>query len=173
MFARAKDGTISVRSRPVRKAGFTAGELKSQSRLIKGNAYVQQVKADLEAYAAYEAAARLRGKRTCDLAKADFAHPPAITDVDLSQHTGQPGQPIYVQAVDDFEVKSVQLTFTRLDGVLIEAGPATFEAESASWRYVTEVPVACGEVVVVHVTASDHPGNQVTKTFEHALVALA
>ena len=173
MFARAKDGTISVRSRPVREAAFTAGELKSQSRLIKGNTYVQQVKAAPAAYTAYQAAARLRGRRACDLAKADFAHPPAITDVDLSQHTGQPGQPICVQAVDDFEVKSVQLTFTRLDGVLIETGAAIFEAGSASWRYVTQVPVACGGVVVVHVTVSDHPGNQVTKTFEHALVALA
>jgi len=55
VFVRAKDGKVTVRRCPVGNPHWTAGERKGQSRLILSNAYVQEVKADPEAYAAYQA----------------------------------------------------------------------------------------------------------------------
>src|SRR5690349_17894447 len=88
VLVRTRDGRIIVRHRPVGTDHSTPAEQKAQAALRRANAYVQQVKADPQAYARYQTAARLRGKRACDLARADYAHAPVIQDVDLSGYTG-------------------------------------------------------------------------------------
>jgi hypothetical protein len=37
------------------------------------------------------------------------------------------------------------------------------------WDYTTQAALAVGQTVVVKVTATDRPGNEVTKRFDHAL----
>ena len=132
---------------------------------------MQKLKAEPEAYAVYQTAARLKGKRACDLAKADCSHPPVINELDLSGYTGQPAEAIHIQAIDDFEVRSVRVTIAQLDGALLEDGAAVLDRTSGSWRYLTQVAVPAGQTLMVHITASDQAGNEVTKTFHHALVA--
>ena len=102
---------------------------------------------------------------------ADFRHQPQIVDVDLASYTGQPGEVIHVQAVDDFEVVSVCMTLTLLDGTLVEHGAALPGQNPGAWRYVTQAAAASGQTLVVHVTASDRPENFVTKTYSWAVWA--
>jgi hypothetical protein len=83
-FVRTKNGKVIVRHRPVRRAHSTAGELAGQSLLAQANVYGRRIRQEPDQYALYQRAANLNGKRACDLAKADFYHPPVINDVDLS-----------------------------------------------------------------------------------------
>jgi hypothetical protein len=119
VFVRTKNGKVIVRHRPVRRTHSTAGELAGQSLLAQANVYVKRIRQEPDQYAVYQRAATLNGKRACDLAKADFYHPPVINDVDLSGYGGNTGEVIRVEAVDDFGLTSVMLTISELDGSLV------------------------------------------------------
>jgi hypothetical protein len=84
VFAHMPDGKVVVRHRPQRKAKFRRTELHNQSAFTKAAAYVTALRVRPEIYALYEAAARANGKRACNLAFADFYHPPVISDIDLA-----------------------------------------------------------------------------------------
>jgi hypothetical protein len=169
VFVRRKNGKVFVRHRPVRRAPPSEAELVTRARLIEGNRYVQRTKQQADAYAPYQAAAKASGKRACDLARADFSHPPAIHDVDLSSYTGKLGDTIRIEAVDDFGVDSVLLTITQLDGALIEHGAAVPEENGSKWVYTAQAAVSQGQTVVIHVRAWDRTGNVVTKTLHRAI----
>src|ERR1041384_526498 len=83
VFARTKDGRVIVRQAPVRVAAFTGPELVNQTQFAQAAAYVRKVKQQVVEYAVYQSAAKLRGKRACDLAHADLRHAPLISRVDL------------------------------------------------------------------------------------------
>ena len=119
VFVRGKDGRIWVRHRPRRQAAVTAGELKGQGLIAAANRYVRKIRQAPEQYAAYQRAARLAGKRECDLAKADFCHPPIITDVDLNAYTGATGEVIGVRASDDFEVVTLEVVVSEVGGIVL------------------------------------------------------
>lgn len=78
VFVPTKDGKIRVQHRPVREAEFTAGELKGQALMAEANRYVTRIRQEREHYAVYQNAARLAGKRACDLARSDIYHPPVV-----------------------------------------------------------------------------------------------
>ena len=168
VFVRNADGTVHVRHSPVREAGFTEGELSNQARFKQAVTYVGKVRQQPDVYTAYQAAARAKGKRACDLANADCRHPPIIQDVDLSSYKGEVGEPIRVQAIDDFAVTAVTLTLTEINGLLLEQGSAVLLTRTSTWLYLTETAIPAGQtVVVVHVSVCDRAGNVVTKTFDH------
>ena len=171
VFAKTKDGRVRVQHRPIRKAPFRSGELLRQACIRGGNEYVARVRRQPDQYAVYQNAARITGKRACDLARSDFLCPPAVGDIDVSGYNGTPGQSIAVQATDDFGVVSVSVVISDVAGVVIEQGPAELDETTDRWRYTTTVPVATGQTIVVHVSAADRPGNVVTKAVDHALLA--
>jgi hypothetical protein len=172
-FVHCADGRTLVRKAPVRTAAFTAAELRNQSRFALAVAYLKGLKANPAAYAVYKQAAKIRRKRACDLAVADFLNPPVINDVDLSLYTGKVGQSIWIEAVDKFEVKGVAVTISQGDGVLTEQGAALLEEGTTKWHYATQVLVPPGQTVVVNVMASDHASHAVTKTFHQPLISPA
>ena len=168
VFVRTKEGKIIVRHRPVRDSDRTPGELANQSRLTLANRYVQGIRQQPDEYLPYQIAAKLKGKRACDLARADFAHPPVIHDVNVECYSGKIAEPIRVVAVDDFEVLSVAVTLSDAGGLLLEHGLALPEA--GHWLYLTQAAVIDEAAVVIHVTATDRPGHAITKTLHHALL---
>ena len=173
VLVRMPDGRVVVRRRPVREAGFTGPELVVQSRFKRAVAYVERIRRQPAEYGVYQAAAKLKGKRACDLSNADFRRPPQITDVDLSGCTGAPGELIRVQAIDDFEVSRVCVTIARLDGTMIEHGTAALNEGFVCWEYVTQSVLPAGQTVAGNVSAFDRPGNTAAKTLHLALVPLA
>jgi hypothetical protein len=169
VFARTQDGQVQVRHRPVRRVDFKPGELANQSQFKLAAAYVKRVRAQPELYAVYEQAALIARKRACNLAHADLRHPPVIEDIDLSAYAGLPGQIIRVRAVDDFGVERIAVVISALDGAVLEQGDASPAENATVWVYAAQAAVPVGQTVVVKVTATDRPGNKVTKTFDHAL----
>jgi len=170
VFVRGKDGRIWVRHRPVRQASITPGELKGQGLLAAANRYVGEIRQQPERYAIYRSAARLAGKRDCDLAKADFFHAPIIEDIDLSAYTGAAGEAIRVQARDDFEVMAVEVAVSDIGGIPLEQGSAMLDAQSGRWIYVTQGGVSSAQsIVVVAANASDRAGKIARKRVDHAV----
>ena len=127
IFVRCGDGRIIVRHRPVRTAPFTAGEIASQRHFGRAVAYMKNLPGQPAEHALYKQAGRISRTRACDLAMADFLNPPVINDINLSGYTGKAGETISVAAVDDFEVVTVCLTVTELNGTLMEHGAAVLE----------------------------------------------
>ena len=72
VFVRTRSGKVIVRHRPQRTSEFTAAELATQCRLARAAAYVKLVRAQPAVYTLYQQAAKLSGKRACDLAQKDF-----------------------------------------------------------------------------------------------------
>jgi hypothetical protein len=170
VFVRTKEGRVIVRHPPVRKGERTMAERANQTRVVLANAYVQNLRLHPDQYAPYQLAAKLMGKRACDLAKADFTHPPVIHDVDVAAYSGKADELLQIQAIDNFEVANVTLRFTDINGVLIEQGTAVRDEQPGLWTFVTQAAVAAGGAVVIHVTALDRAGNSATKTLQHALL---
>ena len=169
VFVRQPNGTITVRRPPVRKADFKPGELVTQNAFKGALAYVTWLKQQADHYAAYQAAAKLEGKRACDLANADFRQHPKLHDIDLSGYSGRPAELIAVEAVDDFGVAEVLVSITGLGGEFLENGAAVFDPVAARWIYTTTAILPLSQTVIVHVTAVDRPGNVVFKSVHHAI----
>jgi hypothetical protein len=167
VFVRYKPGKVIVRRRPVRASERTAPELANQQSFTASVAYAKNIWAtrpDLRAK--YEAAAREQGRQGFHLAKADFRHPPKVSDIDLSHYTGNPSETIRITAEDDFEVQTVGVAIRDLSGELIEQGAAV--QEDGTWIYRSQARVPAGQTVVIETTAMDYPGHTASKRADHA-----
>ncbi len=171
VYATYPNDRVIVRRRPVHTAESTPAEKRSQGQFAKAIRYMRDALATPELRAIYRRAARLRGKRACDLATADFLVPPIIHGIELTSYTGAAQQPIVVQASDNFELFRVQVEIRDLTGNLFEQGPA-LEREEASGRFIywTQGTISQGQTVVVLATAMDRPGNVVTSKVDYALL---
>lgn len=161
VFAQAPNGRVIVRRSPIRKAPATSGELLNRSKFAASVAYLKGVILTPGLYEAYRRQARLKNKRPCDLAISDFHHPPEIRDIEMGAYKGRAGDPIKVEAVDDFHVEEVFVTLARLDREVIELGPAV--PDDVHWVYRAQTNIALPQTVVVHATVADYAGNMVTK----------
>ncbi len=167
VFAKQKSGKIIVRKRPVRKAAKRKGEIANQQGFTSAVAYAKKVWAeDPDLRARYNAAAAIQGRQGFHLAKADYLKPPEVREIDLAEYTGAPGEIIRINAVDNFEVKSVQVKIRHLDASAIEHGQA--ERENDRWVYEARSTVPAGKTVVIDVTATDYAGQTSTRQADHA-----
>ena len=170
IYAHQANGTVVVRRAPEQVQPSTPNQQASQARFILAQRYLRMLKANPEQYAAYKAAAAAARRRACDMAIADFLVPPELKDADLTGYNGRPGESIRIEAVDDFDIASVTLVVSTLDGSVIEQGPAA-RSVHPSWIYMAQSTIEPGNTVVIQVKVSDRPGNTVTKIFHHAITA--
>jgi hypothetical protein len=167
VFAKQKSGKIIVRKRPVRKAAKRKGEVANQQGFTSAVAYAKKVWAeDPDLQARYNAAAAVQGRQGFHLAKADYLKPPVVREIDLAEYTGCPGEIIRIEAVDNFEVKSVQVKIRNLDESPIEHGQA--EREKDRWIYEARSAVPAGKTVVIEITATDYAGRTGARQADHA-----
>jgi hypothetical protein len=168
VFVPTKDGAVIVKHRPVRNAEFTPAELETHSAFRRAAAYVKRARQQPDLYGFYQALGTATGKRACDLAHSDCRHPPVIEDVMVSSYGGHPGDVIGVRATDNVGVISVVLTLRRLDGLVLEQGPAQPELGSA-WGYTGQTAIPGNQTIWIEVVAMDRPGNATVKGLHHAL----
>lgn len=114
--------------------------------------------------AAYGDEAKAQNLSVFNVVLRDHMQAPNITDVDLSQYTGQAGQVIGVTADDDHAVQSVSVKIENSDGTLVEQGPAQQQAAPNQWLYRTTAANATLAGDKITVTATDRPGNQDMET---------
>ena len=114
----------------------------------------------------YEAAAKKKGKTSFTAAVADFLNVPEIRLVDLSNYSGQKGDTIKIEAVDDTMVTYVHVGIITPDGEIVDEGEAIPDVSGYVWTYTAGQTVenVSGSKIVVSV--SDLPGNVVEKSEE-------
>lgn len=106
----------------------------------------------------YDERARKENKSRFSIRTRDYMVPPKITVVCLNCYAGRPGEPIFVIARDDFEVKDVSVMIRQRDGVVVEAGKATL-GKADVFRYDATASVSAGTELKIEITATDWPGN--------------
>jgi hypothetical protein len=94
-----------------------------------------------------------------NVATADAYNPPVVKSIAADKYHGVVGDPITIEATDDFKVNSVLLAIHDAAGNLIEQGVAVLQTETADWLYTATVANAAPAGCKVSATATDLPGN--------------
>lgn len=145
-------------------------QVQSQNQFGKATAYAKAVLADPAKKAQYSDLCKAKHRSEWNLAIADARQAPAIRDVDVASYYGVPGDPIFIDAVDDTRVAGVSLVIRTASGSLIEQGPAALEAQGRWWVYLAQAAVPESEVAVaIEVAAIDLPGNRVQKLVDRII----
>ena len=95
----------------------------------------------------------------------DFLSPPKILNLDITRYHGKIGNPIIVDAEDDFRVNLVRITIKDASGKTIERGQASRRISySDQWIYIASVKNDLLPGSSITARAEDLPGNQATAT---------
>ncbi|MBO9573920.1 MAG: hypothetical protein J7497_17160, partial [Chitinophagaceae bacterium] len=94
------------------------------------------------------------------LAFLDAMNAPEVLFIDTGEYNGKIGNPIMVEAIDNFQVKDVRIEIFSKSGGLIEQGFAVQQKCTLYWKYkaTKENPWVTGTRIVA--TAIDLPGNE-------------
>ncbi|MDP4210199.1 MAG: hypothetical protein Q8928_15410 [Bacteroidota bacterium] len=156
---RVVDGKTIVAKAPS-KANREPSEkqVKQQERFEEAVIYGKTVMVTPELKAQYETSVP-EGKSVYQVALADFLKAPNIKEVDVTGYTGEVGSIIRVRAIDDFMVKSVQVSIFNSDGSVADQGEAIRLANGVDWLFTAKTlnDDLAGDKIVVK--ASDLPGN--------------
>jgi hypothetical protein len=95
-------------------------------------------------------------RTTYNVAITDWFHPPEIRELDLRGWSGQAGQSIHIEAVDDVKVAGVTVPILDEEAELIEQGEAE-QVNELWWVYTTTQ--AAPERARAIAVARDLPGN--------------
>lgn len=133
--------------------GRAAGTFPNWSVFTEAVAYARK----MHGHETYVEGAQVVHDTPFHVATADFLHPPEITEIDLNDYHGRPGDEIHVIAVDDVGVTEVGVLITDDENHLIEMGKAASDGGNR-WTYVARVQ-APGHHVRVIVDAADLPGH--------------
>lgn len=131
---------------------FTAAQTEQQEKFRNAATYAKGAKGE----AVYMQEAEGTPLNPYNAAMADWFHAPEIKEIDVEGWSGQAGQVIRIQAVDDVKVAQVQVLITDDSGTVLEQG-AAIQAEGAWWSYTTTVTDNNATRIVV--SARDLPGN--------------
>jgi len=125
--------------------------------------YAKTAIEDADLKAAYAAKAK-RGVSAYNVALTDFFKAPVVTEIDISNYSGSPGDTIRIFATDDFKVQAVQVSILNAAGTVVEEGAAIAAPEGKDfWIYTATTANAAPAGGKVSVQASDLPGNVTTK----------
>lgn len=106
-------------------------------------------------------AAKVKGNQSpYNLAFRDAYQAPELSELQLEEYTGEAGQPITVEAMDDFKVTSVKFKIFGADGQLLEAGDAVETDNGTDWVYTTQVANPTLRGTRILITAEDIPKNK-------------
>ncbi|MEP7135255.1 MAG: hypothetical protein ABI904_10010 [Chloroflexota bacterium] len=170
VFRELRGKTIASRKATL-SAAASANQVAHRERFKLAAAYGKSALADETVRAQYEELAKTKNMPVFAATIADFFNAPIISAVDLSAYTGNVGDVIKVNALDDFGVAGVHVTISNADtDALIENG-AAFEAVAGSGLWVFTATAAAGEAnnVKVNVVATDRPGGTVVSAKSKSL----
>ena len=93
----------------------------------------------------------------------DFLQMPFISDVDMSEYHGNPGDGIRISAGDKIGLREVRAKLLAPDGNLVESGPCVRDLPTTRYIYTATVQISDTTGMSVAVTIRDIPGNVVEK----------
>ncbi len=137
---------------------FTPAQQAQHEKFREARAYAKDAK-NLDVYVAKAEGTPMSSS---NVAMADWFHAPEIKEINLSAWTGEIGQVIWVQALDDVEVQQVSVVITDENDVVLEQGLAGKE-DGSWWTYKTTATASGNQKILV--AARDLPGHitQMTK----------
>ncbi len=135
-----------------------SAQMQNRQRFAQAVLYAKNSLTDpavLETYAAI-----IHGKeRVYIAALKDYMQAPKLFNLQTDSYTGKAGQPIRVQAIDNFRVVSVEFKLIASDGTLLECGWALQSENGFDWIYTTLASNPQPEGTTVLVSAMDLPRN--------------
>ena len=159
VFRQLNGETIVANFPKERTAPLTEKQKQALARFKKATVYGKSVKGNEELRAMYQAKVK-SGQTAYLLAVTDYLTSPVVEDADLRAYKGVIGDKIKVNALDDFQVKSVAVSITSAADELIEEGNAVQNPmNDLEWTYTVKVSNATLAGTKVSFTASDLPGN--------------
>jgi len=111
-----------------------------------------------ELMAQYEAV-RKGTQSAFNVAFLDAYKGPRLKDLRTDEYEGVAGNPITVEALDNFRVKSVKFTLFSPDGTKLEEGEGKQAVSSFQWVYTTQVANPSVTGTKLKITAKDIPDN--------------
>ena len=145
-------------------------QLAQQARLAEAAYHASEMLSDPATSAFYAQIAKERKSTAQAVAIADTLNLPSFESIDLSKYTGQVGDTIEIQAVDDIGLADLEVILSTRDGSPIERGKAVEKvARSGKWLYTATAPVALGSEIYIEVVGVDHAHNE-TKLAEYPTV---
>ena len=117
----------------------------------------------------YEALGKKRDIPARAAAVSDFLKRPTLEALDLSEYTGQAGDPIYFMASDNAGLVDATVTIGDGNGTVFESGAAVeVDADTGYWMYTAQSALPEVSLAAVNVRVSDRPGNMVEVSEEKA-----
>lgn len=135
----------------------SARQQAAREKMSKCSAYAVRAIKDPELKQRYQAAAT-GGQTAVNVAVHDAWHAPVVKSVVTGAYKGEAGDPIFVQATDNFGVVAVTVAIFDKEGLLIEEGNATSNAGDVLWTYIATVSTDSYRTIVAK--AYDLPHNE-------------
>ncbi|GAO44126.1 hypothetical protein [Flavihumibacter petaseus] len=156
------EGKMIVQKAPgKRKTRPTRAMAVQNNKFKQGMVYGVRMNQDTDMKELYY---RKRAPRqnVCSRALQDYLTAPEVTDINVSQYSGKPGDTIEIRAHDDFHVAYVQVDIWSAGGVLVERGDAVVQPSGLVWTYTAKAanPNLAGTKVTAY--AMDIPNNEGT-----------
>jgi hypothetical protein len=156
-------GDLSVMTELPKSRNLSEAALEKQKEIQKqfraAAVYGRKAMENPELKAAY--AAKVQGNQSpYNVAFRDAFVAPELADLQLDEYTGEAGQPITVEAMDDFKVTSVKFKIFGADGQLLESGDAVETDNGTDWVYTTQVANPTLRGTRILITAEDIPKNK-------------
>jgi hypothetical protein len=159
---RRRGNRTLISSKPKARTTEPSAKEKAHRELFKrAVAYAKAKMADAIAKAEYQHVASTKEMTSAfALALRDFMKPPAIDAIRSDAYTGKVNDALFVRATDDFKVAAVKVTITLPTGTLLEAGSATYDANTLDWKYTATKANTTLAGTKIKAIASDKPGNE-------------
>lgn len=156
---RSKGGKSIIAALP--KPSFLKEQYQARREEIKRSfnlavIYASKAIKNPELKAQYEAVRR-NNQSAFNVAFLDKYFAPELSDLRTESYTGQAGQQLQVQAIDNFRVTKVLFTLFAPDGSLLEEGEAQMDDNGFDWNYTTQVQNPSPTGTIVRVIAEDVP----------------
>jgi hypothetical protein len=159
--SRGDQSIIAVLPKKSRKP---SGDQELSQQAVKDNfqravMYAKSVKANNPELMAQYDAVRKGTQSAFNVAFLDAYKGPKLRDLRTDEYEGVAGQPIKVEAMDNFRVKSVKFTLFSADGTKLEEGEAKQAPSSFQWVYTTQVANPSVTGTKLRIVAKDLPDN--------------
>ena len=164
---RKVNGKMQIANKPAPRKRNSEDQIVVQTRFSRAARYAKKQLGIKEAREMYSARVTDRLTTPFVVAVTDFLTPPRIHSLDTSDYLGAIGDPIAVEASDDFMVKAVRVTITQPDGTRLEDGEAVPDPDREDfWVYKATAVNSDVSGTIIRAIATDRPGNKATEEVE-------
>ena len=148
---------VAATPRKTDKAPSEAQEIRRE-KFRQAVAYAQSVLENPSLKTLY--AAKLHTHQSVyHAALSDYLHAPQILEINTQAYSGNKGDQVYINAIDEGRVTAVTVAFYRPDGSLAAEGAAAPGEQETAWIYTARENVEGWEKLRLVVRATDIPGN--------------